>query len=77
MAKAYVLIAVDSGHEDVVVGKIRSFPSVVEAHTILSGANDIIAEIERDDKETIRKIVHEKIRKIPEVRSTQVNIAMD
>ena len=77
MTEAYVLIAVDAGHEDEVISKIRSFSGVVEAHTVLSGATDIIAEIERDDKETIPKIAHEKIRKIPQVRSTQVNVVID
>ncbi|MFQ5940715.1 MAG: Lrp/AsnC ligand binding domain-containing protein [Nitrososphaerales archaeon] len=77
MTKAYVLIAVDAGYEDDVISKIRSIKGVVEAHTMLSGATDIIAEIERDDKETIREIVHKNIRKIPQVRSTQVNIVID
>ncbi len=77
MTKAYLLIAVDAGYEDVVCKKIRSFSGVVEAHTVLSGATDIIAEIERDDKETIRTIVHGKIKKIPHVRSAQVNTVID
>lgn len=77
MAKVYVLIAVDAGYEDVVVNQIRAIQGVVEAHVVLSGATDIIAEIERDDKESIRSIVHDKIRKISQVRSTHVNTVMD
>ena len=67
----------DAGYEDVVVNQIRAIQGVVEAHVVLSGATDIIAEIERDDKESIRSIVHDKIRKLSQVRSTHVNTVID
>jgi DNA-binding Lrp family transcriptional regulator len=70
MASAYVLINVDAGSDDKVANALRKIEGITKAHVVL-GAADIIVEIDSKDPEAIHDIIYEKIRKIPEVRSTQ------
>lgn len=70
MASAYVLINVDAGSDDKVANALRTIEGITKAHVVL-GAADIIVEIDSKDPEVIHDIIYEKIRKIPEVRSTQ------
>jgi len=70
MPKAYVLVNVDAGSDDEVFKTIKNIDGIGESHIVL-GAADIIVEIESGDLETVREVIYEKIRKIPQVRSTQ------
>ena len=70
MPKAYVLVNVDAGSDDEVFKTIKNIDGIGESHIVL-GAADIIVEIESGDPETVREVIYEKIRKIPQVRSTQ------
>jgi len=70
MASAYVLINVDGGSDDKVANALRKIEGITKAQVVL-GAADIIVEIDSKDPEAIHDIIYEKIRKIPQVRSTQ------
>ena len=70
MAKIYVLISVDAGSDEKVLRALEDIGRIEESHIVLGGA-DLMVEMEAGDMESIRNIVCEKIRKIPEVRSTQ------
>ncbi len=70
MPKAYVLVNVDAGSDDEVFKTIKNMNGIGESHIVL-GAADIIVEIESGDPETVREVIYDKIRKIPQVRSTQ------
>ena len=70
MAKVYVLISVDAGSDEKVLRGLEGIGGIEESHIVLGGA-DLMVEMEASDMEAIRNIVYEKIRKIPEVRSTQ------
>jgi DNA-binding Lrp family transcriptional regulator len=73
MPKAYVLVNVDAGSDDEVfkaIKAIKNMDGIGESHIVL-GAADIIVEIESGDPQTVREVIYEKIRKIPQVRSTQ------
>lgn len=70
MPKAYVLVNVDAGSDEEVYKVIKNTAGIAESHIVL-GAADIIVEIDAPDPEAVRHIIYEKIRKIPQVRSTQ------
>ncbi len=70
MGKVYVLISVDAGSDEKVLRALEGIGGIEESHIVLGGA-DLMVEMEAGDMESIRNIVYEKIRKIPEVRSTQ------
>jgi len=70
MPKAYVLVNVDAGSDEEVFKAIQNMSGIMESHIVL-GAADLIVEIDARDPEAVRQIIYEKIRKIPQVRSTQ------
>lgn len=70
MPKVYVLVNVDAGSDEEVYKVIKNIAGIAESHIVL-GAADLIVEIEAADPEAVRHIIYEKIRKIPQVRSTQ------
>jgi len=69
VASAYVLVNCDIGSEEDVISHLKTIDGVKEVHGTF-GAYDIIAEIESDDKETLRDTILWKIRKIERIRST-------
>ena len=69
MASAYVLVNCDIGSEEDVISHLKTIDGVKEVHGTF-GDYDIIAEIESDDKETLRDTILWKIRKIERIRST-------
>ena len=76
MPKAYVLIHVDAGSDEKVFKALKKINGITESHIVL-GAADLIVEIESRDPKVVRKIIYEKIRKIPQVRSTQTMTVED
>jgi len=64
-----MLINCDIGFEEDVISHIKTIDGVKEVHGTF-GAYDIIAEIESDNKKTLRDTVARKIRKIERIRST-------
>lgn len=73
MTKAYVLITTEVGAEEEVREKLLKEPEIKEAYVVF-GVYDIIAKIEAESMEQIRKIVTWKIRSIDKVTSTQTLI---
>jgi len=69
MGYAYVLISCDLGSEEDVISQLKTIDGVKEVHGTF-GAYDIIAEVESDNKETLRDTITWKIRKIERIRST-------
>ena len=69
MVSSYVLINCDIGSVEDVISHLKTIDGVKEVHGTF-GAYDIIAEIESDNKKTLRDTVARKIRKIERIRST-------
>ncbi len=69
MVSAYVLINCDIGSEEDVISHLKTIDGVKEVHGTF-GVYDIIAEIESDNKETLRDTITREIRKIERIRST-------
>ena len=76
MALCYVLIHVELGSEEKALGEVRKIPQVKECHRIY-GVYDMIAKIEADTLDAVRKVVTLKIRRMPGVRSTLTTIATE
>lgn len=73
MAKAYVLITTEVGAEEEVKEQLLKEPEILEADVVF-GVYDIVAKIEGETIEHIRKIVTWKIRRLEKVTSTQTLI---
>ncbi len=69
MVSAYVLINCDIGSQEDVISHLKTIDGVIEVHGTF-GAYDIIAEIESDNKKTLRDTLTWKIRKIERISST-------
>ncbi len=69
MLKAYVLITTNTGCEQEICNNLISIPEVKEAYT-LQGIFDLIVDIEADDFEYLKELIHRRIRCLDEVRST-------
>ncbi len=69
MVSAYVLINCDMYSEEDVISDLKTIEGVKEVQGTF-GAYDIIAEVESDNKETLRDTITWKIRKIERIRST-------
>jgi len=69
VVSAYVLINCDMGSEEDVISDLKTIDGVKEVNGTF-GAYDIIAEVESDNKETLRDTITWKIRKIERIRST-------
>ena len=76
MERAYVLINCETGDENSVLSNLRNIGSVKEAHGIF-GAYDIIANLESDNQDEIRRDLTKAIRKIKKIRSTLTLIVQD
>ena len=64
-----MLINCDVGSEEDIISYLKKIDGVKQVHGTF-GAYDIIAEIESDNKKTLRDTVARKIRKIERIRST-------
>lgn len=69
MTEAYVLINCSLGNEDTIIESVKGISGISEVHGTF-GAYDVIAKVSGNDTVHMREIITEKIRKIPEVRST-------
>ena len=64
-----MLINAETGTEPYLLQKIRSAPHVKEAYFVF-GVYDLIAVLEADTIEALKETITERIRALPEVRST-------
>jgi DNA-binding Lrp family transcriptional regulator len=76
MALSYVLINVEPGMEEKVLGEVRNVPNVKECHRVY-GVYDMIARVEADSLDRLKEIVTWKIRRLEGVRSTLTAIVID
>ena len=68
MEKAFVCIQCQSGKDKDIVHKLNSIPNV-QSHGTL-GVYDIVATVQSDSLDTMRKIITDQIRKINGITST-------
>ncbi len=64
-----VMINCESGSETRVIDEIKSIPGVKESIRT-SGPYDILAIIESNTVESLKEIIENQIRKIPQIRTT-------
>ncbi|MHC1586102.1 MAG: Lrp/AsnC family transcriptional regulator [Candidatus Hecatellales archaeon] len=76
LARAFTLITVRPGSEEKVIEVIRGIEGVKRVYRVC-GPYDIIAEIETEELSALREIVENKIRKIPESRSSLTMIVLE
>ena len=76
MPIAFLLLNVELGDEDEVLKVVREIQGVVEVHRVY-GVYDTVVKVEADTTERLKKLVTEKIRRIPKVRSTLTMIAIE
>ena len=69
MPKAFVLINVESGSEEDILGEIKKIDGVEEAYYSY-GVYDILTKVAADSMEKLRETVTGKVRTISRVRST-------
>jgi DNA-binding Lrp family transcriptional regulator len=76
MPQAFVLINVESGAEEEVVGELKKIKGVEEAYYSY-GVYDIITKITAESMEKLKEMVTRKIRTLTKVRSTLTLIMME
>jgi len=78
MAKssAIILIQTEIGAETKVLDELFKIPEVKEAY-IVYGTYDVVLKLEADALEKIREIVTNKIRKLPDIRTTVTMIIVE
>ncbi len=69
MATSFVLINVEIGAEEEVLGDLRPIPEVKEAHLVY-GVYDIIAIVETPTMQELKDAISLKIRRLDKVHST-------
>lgn len=73
---AIILIQTEIGSESRVLDELMRIPEVKEAY-IVYGTYDIVVKVETDALEKIRDIVTNKIRKLPDIRTTVTMIVVE
>jgi DNA-binding Lrp family transcriptional regulator len=76
LPQAFVLINVESGAEEEVVGHLKKIEGVEEAY-FSYGVYDIITKVKADSMENLKDMVTRKIRTLNRVRSTLTLIMME
>ncbi len=67
--RAYILINVESGSEDIVLKELKKMCNVEEAF-VSYGVYDLIVRVKADTMDELKSSVSHKIRNIDKVRST-------
>jgi DNA-binding Lrp family transcriptional regulator len=76
MPQAYVLINVESGTEEAVIGQLKKIAGVEEAYYSY-GVYDIITKVSADSMEKLKDMVTHNIRNLTHVHSTLTLIMME
>ena len=76
MPRAFILLNVESGSEDVVLKQLKSLEVVKEAY-VSYGVYDLIIKIKANTMEELKSSVTNNIRTINKVRSTLTLILID
>ena len=75
-ATAIVLIQTEIGAESRVLEELYKIPEISEAY-IVYGTYDVVVKIESDSLEKIREIVTNKVRRLPDIRTTITMIVVE
>jgi len=75
LATAFVLLNAELGAETEVLNGLKMIDEVKETHLIY-GVYDIIARIEAETMEDLRKVIGWKVRRLTRVRSTITMICL-
>ncbi|MEM1731888.1 MAG: Lrp/AsnC ligand binding domain-containing protein [Desulfurococcaceae archaeon] len=75
-ASAIILVQTEIGSESKVLDELFKIPEVKEAY-IVYGTYDLVLKIEAEALEKIREIVTNKIRKLPDIRTTVTMIVVE
>jgi len=75
LATSFVLINVEIGAEEEVLGDLRPIPEVKEAHLVY-GVYDIIAIVEAPTMQELKDVISLKIRRLDKVHSTLTMIVV-
>jgi DNA-binding Lrp family transcriptional regulator len=76
VAIAFLLINADLGAEDKVLSEMRKIANVKEAY-VTYGVYDIVARVEAESFETLRKIITSKVRRLGNVLSTLTTMVVE
>lgn len=76
MPQAFVLINVESGTEEEVIGELKQISGVEEAYYSY-GVYDIVTKVKADTMEKLKDMVTHNIRSLTRVRSTLTLIMME
>ncbi len=76
MATAFILINSEIGEEKSVLEQLLTLPNVKEAYVVY-GVYDLIAKIESETMDSLKKIVTENLRILENVRSTMTMICVE
>ena len=69
MAKAIVLISVDSGTDTEVIHELKQIDDIKEIYEVY-GAYDLIVMMEGNSRSTIKETVFDKVRELTHIKST-------
>lgn len=72
---AYVMIKANTGEADRLSRDVAGIDGVVSSH-IVAGDVDIIAKLEVDGPEDVKRVAADEIQQIPGVESTETFVAM-
>ncbi len=73
---AYMLIQTTQGKLKIVSSSLKKFPEVTECHEVF-GRFDIIAKIEVDDYESLKRFMQNKMLIIEGIRNTETMVVYD
>lgn len=76
MASAYVLLNVDLGAEEALIGELKKIDEVKEAHRVF-GVYDTVVKVEAESEEKLKEVITWNIRRLPNVRSTLTMIVIE
>jgi len=76
MALCYVLLNVEPGSEEKVLGEVRKVANVKECHRVY-GVYDMVAKVESSSMDSLKELVTWKIRRLEGVRSTLTAIVIE
>ena len=69
MPLAFVMISTETGGDSAVLNELKRIEHVKEA-CLTYGAYDIVAKVEAETRERLKKVITEKVRKVNGIRST-------
>ena len=76
MPIAFVFINSESGAEDELLEELKKIENVVEAHGIY-GLYDVVVKVKADTMDELKDMIHRKLRRLDNVRSTLTMIVME